>query len=373
MPAHDVIVTGEFTINTYVAVFKIGEEFIDTVHVVYGAPISAPDAPLKEGHTFAGWQNVPEVMPAHDLEILGSYTVNSYKLLYKVDGVDYKEVSVDYGTAIVAEPLPEKEGHTFSGWTGLPEVMPAHDVIVTGEFTINTYVAVFKIGEEFIDTVHVVYGAPISAPDAPLKEGHTFAGWQNVPEVMPAHDLEILGSYTVNSYKLLYKVDGVDYKEVSVDYGTVIVPESHPEKEGHTFSGWTGLPEVMPAHDVIVTGEFNINSYILRIYLNDELYYSEIKEYGSAIVIEDPVVPEGMKFDGWIGEIPEAMPAHDVDIYGTYSVINSIDSIILDDVRVTVYTLDGHVLYRNEIWHVVKAKLKTGIYIINGVKYFVHS
>ena len=92
-----------------------------------------------------------------------------------------------------------KEGHSFSGWEGLPETMPAHDVTVTGSFTINIYKAVFKIGDEVIATKEVVYGEPIPEVDAPEKEGHTFAGWQSVPEAMPAHDIEIYGSYTVNS------------------------------------------------------------------------------------------------------------------------------------------------------------------------------
>ena len=250
--------------------------------------------------------------------------------------------------------------------------MPAHDVIVTGEFSINSYKAVFKIGEDVVDTIVIVYGQPVVSPEAPEKEGHTFAGWQNVPETMPAKDLEIYGSYTVNSYSLLYKVDGEIYEEYTIDYGTQLTPEVYPEKEGYTFSGWDGLPSTMPAHDVIVTGEFSINSYTLRLYLNEELYHSELIEYGDSILIEDPIVPTGMKFDGWSNTIPKTMPAYDVDIYGTYSLITTIDLVELDDdACVVVCTLNGYILCMNELWCNVKDKLGVGLYIINGVKYLI--
>lgn len=371
MPASDVTVTGEFSINSYKAVFKIGDEIIDTVEVVYGESITEPAAPEKEGYTFDGWQDVPETMPAHDIEILGSYTVNTYKLTYMVDGEMYKEYEVDYGTEIVPEAAPEKEGYTFSGWDEVPATMPAYDMTVNGSFLINAYNAVFKIGDDVIETLVIEFGQPVTAPEAPEKEGYTFDGWKDVPETMPAHDIEILGSYTVNTYKLTYMVDGELYKEVEVEYGAEIVPEV-PEKEGYSFSGWDNLPETMPAYDVTVNGSFSINSYTLYLYLNDELYHSELVVYGMPIYIEDPEVPEDMKFEGWKTEIPETMPAHDVHIYGTYSPINSVESIEIDDnAAVTVVSITGQTLYRNAVWSEVKDKLENGLYIVNGVKYLI--
>ena len=372
MPAHDVEVTGSFAINSYKAVFKIGEEVIDTKTIVYGEAVIAPEAPAKEGHTFAGWQNVPEKMPAHDIEILGSYTVNKYNLTYKVDGAEYKTVEIDYGTTLTAEAAPVKEGYTFSGWQGLPETMPAHDVEVTGSFTINSYKAVFKIGEEIIDTKTIVYGEAVIAPEAPAKEGHTFAGWQNVPEKMPAHDIEILGSYTVNKYNLTYKVDGAEYKTVEIDYGTTLTAEAAPEKEGYTFSGWQGLPETMPAHDVEVTGSFTINSYRLTVYIDNELYMDATLEYGAPINVPDPEVPSDREFNGWDIDIPETMPAHDVEIHGTTTPVSGLEAIYADsDTRVTICTINGVVLFRNTTVKEAAPRLNSGMYIVNGRKMVV--
>ena len=372
MPAHDVEVTGKFTINSYKAVFKIGEEVVDTKTVVFGEAVTAPEAPAKEGHTFAGWQDVPQTMPAHDIEVLGSYTVNKYMLNYKVDGAEYKTLEVEYGTTLTAEPNPEKEGHTFSGWEGLPETMPAHDVEVTGSFTINSYKAVFKIGEEVIDTKTFVYGEAVTAPEAPEKEGRTFAGWQNVPETMPAHDIEILGTYTANKYTITYKVDGEEYKTVEVEYGTTLTAEADPEKEGYTFSGWEGLPETMPAHDVEVTGSFTINSYRLTVYVDNELYMDVTLEYGAPVEVPEPEIPSDREFNGWDIDIPETMPAHDVEIHGTTTPVSGLEAIYADsDTRVTICSINGVVLFRNTTVKEAAPRLNPGMYIVNGRKMVV--
>ena len=372
MPAHDVEVTGTFSINSYKAVFKIGDDVIDTKTIVYGDAVTAPEAPAKEGYTFAGWQNMPETMPAHDIEVVGSYTANKYVLTYKVDGEEYKKVEVDFGTTLTPEPNPVKEGYTFSGWQGLPETMPAHDVEVTGTFSINSYKAVFKIGEDVIDTKTIVYGDAVTAPEAPAKEGYTFAGWQNKPETMPAHDIEVVGSYTVNKYALTYKVDGEEYKKVEVDFGTTLTPEPNPVKEGYTFSGWQGLPETMPAHDVEVTGTFSINSYRLTVYLDGKLYKDETLEYGTPIDLPDPEVAEGRVFSGWDITVPETMPAHDVEIHGTTTIIDGLEAIFANsDTRVTIYSINGVLLFHNTTVKEAAQHLKSGIYIVNGRKMVV--
>ena len=372
MPAHAVEASGTFSINSYKAVFKIGDDVIDTKTIVFGDAVTAPEAPAKEGHTFAGWQDVPATMPAHDIEIQGSYTVNKYAITYKVDGAEYKVVEVEFGTTIVPEADPVKEGYTFSGWQGLPETMPAHAVEATGTFSINSYKAVFKIGDEIIDTKTIVFGDAVTAPEAPAKEGHTFAGWQDVPATMPAHDIEIQGSYTVNKYALTYKVDGEEYKVVEVEFGATIVPEADPVKEGYTFSGWQGLPGTMPANDVEVTATFSINSYRLTVYLDDEIYLEKTLEYGAAIELPDPKLPTDREFEGWDIEVPATMPAHDVEIRGTTRIVSGLAAIFADsETRLTVYTTNGVLLFRDKTVREASPLLKPGIYIVNGRKLVV--
>jgi hypothetical protein len=56
--------------------------------------------------------------------------------------------------------------------------------------------------------------------------------------------------------KLVYYVDGEVYKTQEPIIGEEITPETNPTKEGYIFSGWSEIPETMPAHDIIITGTF---------------------------------------------------------------------------------------------------------------------
>ncbi|MDE6547706.1 MAG: InlB B-repeat-containing protein [Muribaculaceae bacterium] len=339
VPAEDLTFTATFKVLSYTVSYLLDNEVFEQSVIEYGAPVAPPEAPEKEGHTFSGWQDVPETMPAHDLEILGSNTVNQYKLTYVVDGAAYKEFTVDYGTAVAPEPVPSKEGYTFSGWDDVPENMPAHDVTVSGTFSINSYKAVFKIDGEILDTKVLDFGQNVVAPEAPVKEGHTFSGWQDVPETMPAHDIEILGSYTVNQYKLTYVVDGAVYKEFTVDYGTTIVPEATPGKEGYTFSGWNDVPTTMPAHDVTVSGTFSSNSYSAVFIIDGEILETKVLDFGQNVVAPEAPVKEGHSFIGW-QDVPETMPAHDIEILGSYTVNQYMLTYVVDGELYKEFTVD---------------------------------
>ncbi len=372
MPAKDVTVSGSFTVNSYKLTYVVdGEVYLEET-VAYGSKIAAAPAPEKEGYTFSGWEGLPEVMPAKDVTVSGSFTVNSYKLTYVVDGEVYLEETVAYGSKIAAAPAPEKEGCTFSGWEGLPEVMPAKDVTVSGSFTVNSYKLTYVVdGEVYLEET-VPYGSKIAVASAPEKEGYTFSGWEGLPEVMPAKDVTVSGSFTVNSYKLTYVVDGEVYLEETVPYGSEIAAASAPEKEGYTFSGWEGLPEVMPAKDVTVTAVYDVNYYKLTVYLDGEVYFEAELEMGAEINIPDPELPSDKVFDGWVEEIPETMPSHDVEIHGTTSVYSGLSSIFADeDTLFTVYNIRGVLLMKDVTLQEASKKLTGGFYIINGRKVMI--
>ncbi|WP_337561237.1 InlB B-repeat-containing protein, partial [Prevotellamassilia timonensis] len=298
MPAHDVEVTGEFVINQYTITFDAnGGSEVAPITQDYNTAITAPDAPTREGYTFMGWnEELPATMPARDLTLTAQWQINTYNLIYNVDGMTYTMVPVTYGDAVTPEPAPTKEGHTFSGWSEIPATMPAHDVEVTGSFTVNTYKLVYKVDGEVYKTTEVTYGTAITPESAPEKEGHTFSGWSEIPATMPASDVEVTGSFTVNTYKLVYKVDGEVYKTIEVTYGTAPATEAAPEKEGHTFSGWSEIPATMPANDVEVTGSFTANTYKLVYKVDGEVYKTTEVTYGTAPATEAAPEKEGHTF-----------------------------------------------------------------------------
>jgi uncharacterized repeat protein (TIGR02543 family) len=319
MPAHDVVVTGSFTKGEYKLTYIVDGEVYKTISYDYEAEVTPEAEPTKEGYTFSGWSEIPETMPAHDVTVTGSFSKGEYKLTYIVDGEVYKTVSYDYEGNVTPEAEPAKEGYTFSGWSKIPETMPAKNVTVVGTFAINKYNLTYIVDGLEYKSYEIEYGAAITPELAPTKEGYTFSGWSDVPETMPAHDVMVTGTFTVNKYKLTYKVDGEVYKTITYDYGTTITPEVEPTKEGYTFSGWSGVPATMPAKDVTVTGTFTINKYKLTYMVDGTLYKSYELEYGSSITPEAEPTKEGYTFSGW-SWTPKTMPAEDVTVIGTFSV-----------------------------------------------------
>ncbi|MDE6533359.1 MAG: InlB B-repeat-containing protein, partial [Muribaculaceae bacterium] len=156
------------------------------------------EAVPSEGYHFEHWSDGVEdakrvLVVTDDLELSPVFAANLYKIVFKIGEEVISEETVAYGEAVKAPEAPAKEGYAFSGWDNLPETMPAGDLEIVGNYTVNSYKLVFKIGEEVISEETVAYGEAVKAPEAPAKEGYTFAGWENVPETMPASDLEIFG------------------------------------------------------------------------------------------------------------------------------------------------------------------------------------
>ena len=74
--------------------------------------------------------------------------------------------------------------------------MPAHDVVVEGSFIVNYYALTYMVDDEWYATDSIAYGDVIELREEPTKEGYIFSGWSEVPETMPAHNVEVLGTFT---------------------------------------------------------------------------------------------------------------------------------------------------------------------------------
>ena len=312
----------EFGTIRAIGMFKVsylvdGETY-QTEWLPEGETIIPATNPTKQGHTFSGWSEIPEKMPAHDVEVTGSFSINSYTLTYKVDGEEYKTSTVVFGAELTAETEPTKEGYTFSGWSEIPEKMPAHDVEVTGSYSINSYTLTYKVDGEEYKTSTVVYGAELTAETDPTKEGYTFCGWSEIPEKMPAHDVEVTGSFSINSYTLTYKVDGEEYKTSTIVYGAELTAETEPTKEGYTFCGWSEIPEKMPAHDVEVTGSFSVNKYTVTFKYGEEVLSTAAVNYGEEIPLPESLDSDRYTLVEWL-DVPATMPAHDITIQASFT------------------------------------------------------
>ena len=369
MPTHNVTVKGSYIANKYKVTFVADGKVISETEMEYGAPIVAPEAPAKEGHTFVGWGNIDKTVPAHDVIYTAEYKVNSYKLTYEVDGVTYHSEDIAFGTAITPLPAPQNEGKTFSGWSEIPATMPAHDVKVIGSFSYNSYMVKFVVDGKVIYEKSQVYGSRIVVPTVDEKEGYTFSGFGDVDETVPAHDVTYNGSYIATKYKVTFVADGKVISETEMEYGAPIVAPEAPAKEGHTFVGWGNIDKTVPAHDVIYTAEYKVNSYKLTYILNGNVFAEDSIAYGSIITPRELPDSDKIKFSGWEG-LPDIMPAHDVVVYGT-TTTTGVSAVYNKKQIVTVYSVNGTIVKRNVEKSCLTKILSPGLYIVSGKKILI--
>jgi hypothetical protein len=327
--------------------------------VRYGEEIPVPTTPTKEGHTFNRWLNPPKTMPAKDVTIFGIFDINKYLVTFKIGDDIIASDSLTYGTAIVAPEAPEKEGYTFNGWQDVPETVPASDVTIESSYTINTYIANYVVDDEVYQTFEVTYGEQIPEITPPTKTGHTFTGWSEIPGTMPAHDVTITAIFSVNQYLVTFKIGDEVIASDSLEYGATINIPDTPEKEGHTFCGWGEVAGTVPANDLVYEGSYSVNIYNVYYYVGDKLIHTDEVAYGEVIpeYTYDPA-EEDAEFLGWIGEFYETMPAHDIAYIA--NIDTAIDLLKAKESDATIYDLKGR--------KVNTALIKRGIYIVNGKK-----
>ncbi len=250
-------------LKTYKVTYMIDGKKYMTQEYTEGMPIEAP-TPSKVGYDFLGWDNVPEFMKNEDIVINGSFVeIAKYIVNFMADEeTTFSTDSIYAGTTItVPKTEPTKEGYTFTGWDSIPETMPANDITIKAMFTVNKYLITY-INEDDTEFQKdsVTYGTKIVAPETnPTKEGHTFAGWDSIPENMPARDLTLKATFTVNTYSIVYKYNGETVKTENVKYDEDIPsftykPEND-ERYSYSFIGWKKGNEdfnltKMPAEDI---------------------------------------------------------------------------------------------------------------------------
>ena len=293
---------------------------LDTQAVNYnGYPTKNPSdkasKPSDDQYTyeFAGWklENTedtklvnPNTTPVtENVTYVAVFTpvAREYTVTYKVDGVETKSTKHAFNTPVQIEPEPTKTGHTFSGWSSknvtlgdTSFTMPAKDVVIEGKFTANEYKVTYYVddkiytinGEEQVSTHH--YGDNVTLAAKPTRDGFNFNGW--VPEgvsfnatgtgfQMPANNVVIRGTFDANSFYVAYYVDGIPFASDLYKTGAKVTIRGDLAKDGHTFSGWTSDDSAfnikgfeMPAHNVEIHGSYsqNTHKYTINKHFYDE-------------------------------------------------------------------------------------------------------
>ena len=226
----------------------------------------------RAGYTQVGWSTVDGGEKVYGFEDV--YTQNEALTLYPVwntnkytitfdtnGGSEIAPITQDYGTEITAPDNPTRKGYTFIGWDKeIPETMPAENITVKAQWKINQYTITFDTnGGSEIAPITQDYGTEITAPDNPTRKGYTFKGWdKEIPETMPAENMTVKAQWEINQYTITFDTNGgSEIAPITQDYGTEITAPDNPTRKGYTFKGWDKeIPETMPAENITITARW---------------------------------------------------------------------------------------------------------------------
>ena len=313
----------KWEINQYTITFDTnGGSEIAPITQDYGTEITVPADPTRKGYTFKGWdKEISETMPAENITVKAQWETNQYTITFDTNGGnEIAPITQDYGTKITAPADPTRKGYTFKGWDKeIPETMPAENITVKAQWEINQYTIAFDTnGGNEIAPITQDYGTKITAPADPTRKGYTFKGWdKEIPETMPAENITVKAQWEINQYTITFDTNGgSEIAPITQDYGTEITAPDNPTRKGYTFKGWDKeIPETMPAENITVKAQWEINQYTITFDTNGGSEIAPItQDYGTEITALDNPTRKGYTFKGWDKEIPETMPAENITI-----------------------------------------------------------
>ena len=214
-------------------------------------------------------------VPADVTELTAQWTAPTYAVTLNTNGGTINSGNVTGYTYGVGATLPAADdmtytGHTFKGWydnenlTGSP--VTAIGGAETGnkeywaKWEINQYTITFDTnGGSEIAPITQDYGTEITAPADPTRKGYTFKGWdKEIPETMPAENITVKAQWEINQYTITFDTNGgSEIAPITQDYGTKITAPDNPTRKGYTFKGWDKeIPETMPADNITVKAQW---------------------------------------------------------------------------------------------------------------------
>ena len=266
----------------------------------------------------------------------GRYAINAAYMttIYANGGEVYGEVHLNQSSKITC--LAEDNGITaFKGKTvisGASVVNANH--VDWGLFYGGLYIygntsggsiVTYKDGDSEYAKQVLPSGTLATRPDAPATTpGCTFGGWNKADGTAwdyasdkVTDNITLYAKWAANTYTITFDTaGGSEIAPITQDYGTVITAPEAPEREGYTFIGWDkAIPTTMPAENMTVTAQWEINQYTITFDTNGGSEIAPItQEYGTHITAPADPTREGYTFIGWDTEIPTTMPAENITL-----------------------------------------------------------
>jgi uncharacterized repeat protein (TIGR02543 family) len=277
----------------------------------------------RPGYTFAEWDGAADgtgtdytsagtfTMPASNTTLFAKWTINSYTILYNVNGgtggPSGSETGNTGSTVTVSNTDPTRTGYTFTGWntscdgTGTSYVAGATFAMPVGGGTlcaqwapiISYIITYFANGGTSAPSAQAEAEnatATVSSVGSMSRTGHTFTGWNTLADgtgtsravgstfTMPNSNVALYAQWSVTAYNLSYDVNGGSGSVATQtgNSGSVItVNATAPTRSGYTFISWTTAANgtgdsyapatsfTVPAANTTLYAQWNINSFTL--------------------------------------------------------------------------------------------------------------
>lgn len=332
--------------------------------------VTAPDI---TGKYFVGWtynsklytnEEVLAMKVPGAVTFTATYENKSLVVFKDADDGIYNTEYVVPGDTATAPADPEKEGHTFSGWTDgtntytkeqIDAMTVTADVTYTAVWTAHIHTVIFKDGDTILSETEVAWGETPTAPSVDASEGKAFVGWSDGNATYFAADFVAgEGAYTVKGDVTFTAVwgDVVTVTFIDKNYtsdtgnniwatavtgkgGTVTVPATPANYAGMAFMGWSDgtntyseaeLATLIINQDTTFTAIYTDKTFKVTFRNNDGSFCDEVIVYGENNCVTFPanpakVTPDGIpsscfEFAGWTynGEIWD--PARPVSVDG---------------------------------------------------------
>jgi uncharacterized repeat protein (TIGR02543 family) len=241
-------------------------------------------------------------MPGSDVFLFAQWSINSYTITYDVNsgtGSLPSTQTAQYLAAVtVGSASLTRSGWSFTGWNTLANgsgtqhapggslTLGAANVTLYAEWVRNVNAVIFDaLGGDSAPAVQFgATGTSVSLPTAvPVKEGHTFTGWEDSTSTvhnpgdtitMPVTSMTLFAKWSINSYMVSYDANGgtgtLPTSQNTEFASTVTVASTQITRAGYTFTRWNTRADgtgssydanatfTMPANAITLFAQWNL-------------------------------------------------------------------------------------------------------------------
>ena len=315
---------------------------VNSISNVEGTAISAPTAPTKEHYAFAGWYSDAALknaysftaQPAEDITLYAKWTPFVYEIEYVLNGGTNSKNNVTKYTVEDKIELhaPSKVGYDFIGWFTDAEftssvvtelkVGTSGKITLYAHYSVNQYTISFESnGGTSVAPIMQNYATNVTAPEAPSKNGYTFAGWYSNASLtskytfstMPADNITLYAKWNLETYNITYNLNGGTNNSSNPATYTITsakITLKDPTKTGYSFAGWYTDAECTEVITEIASGSYGVvelfakwaaTEYTITYVTADGAIHSNILTYTietDLTTLADATL-KGHTFGGW--------------------------------------------------------------------------